>query len=655
MSNCRRRYGATSWSRMALTGWIGYCALLQVAGWALSAVGQLNARGYVAVLALATVAAVLVCRRRAASGRAPSSHLPKLLRRFRRRLPLAFAVVAVLAAVGGLLHAPSNYDGLTYRIPRVLHWLAADRWHWVSSDFPRLNPRGCGWEWVAAPVIALLKTDRPLFLLNVISFLMLPGLVFSVLSRLGVRRRVAWHWMWVLPTGYCYLLQAGSIGNDLFGATFALAAVHFALRARQSQRPSDFWWSVLAAALATGVKSSNLLLGLPWLAAAGPALKHLFVPRVPTLLLALAAVLCSAIPISLLNVRYCGDWSGQVLENAAMGGAPAVRLPVNTLWLALRHVAPPVFPWAGTWNDAVQHGLPAEWKRRLEKLFEPAEAGFRLGELESEEGAGLGFGVCVFLMLSWLAARRTQSPANRKPLGRPLSLVTPAAWLAVLLFMSQSGLSAITRLLAPFYVLLCVPILRGAGHAVVIRRRLWRSGAFAVFALGALLLALNPARPLWPATTCLRLFGAENSAHPLVRRAWAVYSTYQERPRAFEPVLRVLPRDANPLGFITFDDPETSLWRPFGSRRIVHVRRSDVAQSLRDRSIRYVLVGEERLRVHFGETLTQLQTRLDAEVLAQLTLRVRAGRGPEQWYLLRVRDASGPRPSESRAPKATAF
>ncbi len=98
-------------------------------------------------------------------------------------------------------------------------------------------------------MLALLKTDRPLFLLSVISFPLLPGLVFSVLVRLGVRARVAWHWMWLLPTGYCYLLQGGSIGNDLFGATFALAAMHYALRAQQSLRASDFWLSVFAVAL----------------------------------------------------------------------------------------------------------------------------------------------------------------------------------------------------------------------------------------------------------------------------------------------------------------------------------------------------------------------------------------------------------------------
>ena len=58
-------------------------------------------------------------------------------------------------------------------------------------------------------------------------YLFFPGLVFSVLTRLGVSRRVAWHWMWLAPTGYCFVQQAGSIGNDAFGAMLAPAAKRF--------------------------------------------------------------------------------------------------------------------------------------------------------------------------------------------------------------------------------------------------------------------------------------------------------------------------------------------------------------------------------------------------------------------------------------------
>src|SRR5487761_2777106 len=214
--------------------WVWFCACLNVAGWTLSALHQLNAGGYTVTL-LVGLAALLAWQKQTGPPFFPGGH--KLSRRFRRAFPLAFLILAAMAFFGGALYAPTNYDALAYRLPRVLHWLAADQWHWIHSFFPRLNTRSCGIEWVSAPVLALLKTDRPLFLINIVSFLLLPGLVFSVFTRLGVRRRAAWHWMWIVPTGYSFVLQAGSIGNDLFGAPFALASVDFALRARDSRSP----------------------------------------------------------------------------------------------------------------------------------------------------------------------------------------------------------------------------------------------------------------------------------------------------------------------------------------------------------------------------------------------------------------------------------
>ncbi|HEY1790484.1 MAG TPA: hypothetical protein VGJ73_20220, partial [Verrucomicrobiae bacterium] len=256
----------------SLTLWIWLCAGLNVAGWALSAVGQLNVAGYIVIL-LIIAAAFFLRRRHDKPERSRCSRSRKWLHRFKRPFPFAFLVLSVMAFVGGAIYAPTNYDGLAYRLPRVLHWLAAGQWQWIHTDFPRLNNRGCGIEWVSAPLIAILKTDRFLFLINFIPFLFLPGLTFGVLSRLGVRRRVAWHWMWIAPTGYCFLLQAASIGNDAFGAPFALAAILFALRARVSGCARDLFTSIVSAALMTGVKTSNLPLLLPWAVAILPALK----------------------------------------------------------------------------------------------------------------------------------------------------------------------------------------------------------------------------------------------------------------------------------------------------------------------------------------------------------------------------------------------
>lgn len=615
--------------------WVLICTLLNAAGWILSALGQLNFLGYSVVLVLSGAATGWWwCRAQ------PQFRIGFRRCRFRRVFPLAFAVVAALAILGGVLHAPSNYDGLAYRTPRVLHWLAAGHWHWVYSDFPRLNPRPCGWEWVTSPLILFTGTDRLLFLINAVSFLLLPSLTFSLLTRLGVRSRVAWHWMWLFPTGYTYLLQAGSIGNDLFGSVLGMAALDFALRARRNRRLGDVWLATLAVALATASKASNLPLGLPWLIAVWPALGVLRSRWGSSALVGLLAVLVSLVPTALLNIKYCGDWSGQAVENAAYGGVPVLRLAVNSVGFTFQNFCPPIFPFSNLWNAWVQKVLPPALSVQIQRYFESGPAGFKLGEMQIEEGAGLGFGICVLLLVTVIclgrgAFRLSSRNAQRQPFTRPW-LVCLGGWVAVLVLMAQCGVSGGVRYLGPYNLLLIAPFMLGSAHSHLIRRTWWRAGAGTVFAMAGLLLAANPARPLWPATWILRAAGAEKSGNGIGHRAWTVYSVYAQRADAFAPVRAILPAQANPLGFISFDDPETSLWRPFGSRRILHIPQAESAAEMRARGIKYVLASSVTLTNNWRSSLDVWLRHANGEVVTRLPLELRAGDGPKEWYLIKL-------------------
>lgn len=160
---------------------------------------------------------------------------------------------------------------------------------------------GCVFEWLSAPLILFTRTDRLLFLINLASYLMLPGLIFSVFTRLQVRPRTAWWWMWFLSSGWCFALQAGSDVNDSFAAIYPLAAVDFALRARESKRVADLWLSVLAAALLTRVKQNNIPLALPWAMAAWPSVRLLLARPVASTLVGATGLLVSAVTGTVLT------------------------------------------------------------------------------------------------------------------------------------------------------------------------------------------------------------------------------------------------------------------------------------------------------------------------------------------------------------------
>ena len=619
--------------------WIWICAYLNCAGWVLSWLHQLNAGGYAVALALGLAGGLVWCRK-TGGPLCPELRWSKLRRRFRHAFPLAFLVLAALAFLGGALHPANNYDTLAYRTPRVLHWLAAEQWHWVHTDFPRLNTRTAGFEWLTAPQFLFLKTDRFVFLLNVIAFLLLPGRVFAVLTRLGVRPRAAWHWMWLFPTGYGYVLEAGSVVNDMFGALMAFAAIEYALRASREKNLSCLWTAGLAAALMTAVKAFNIMLLLPWAIAALPALKLLRRRPAASLAVLLLAASASIVPTGVLNWNQCRDWTGLKVEQPTIGGGgKPYRLLANAVNLPLANLAPPVFPFTAPWERLVDRVVPPGLAANLRANMEGGLAKFQIPEMQVEESAGLGAGVTLLLLVVFAKKIRAGEIRPQK-FWTVNTLVPLAAWACLGVFMVQIGVSGSARYLLPFYPLLAAPILTGVVAANFFQSRLWRGAALAVFAVAALLLVLSPPRPLWPASTVLRALDAEHSQNRWLQRAWNVYSTYGSRADGFAPVIAALPPDANPLGLLEFDEPETGLWRPFGARRILQFCHDDLPADLRARGIKYALVSERTLDEHYQNYQmkpAELLQRLNAETVRRFELKLLAGKPPQGWLLIRIR------------------
>jgi hypothetical protein len=260
-----------------------------------------------------------------------------------------------------------------------------------TGDY-RMNNRACGIEWLSAPILLFTRSDRALFLLNFIPFMLLPGLIYGVFTQLGIARQVASSWMWLLPTGYSFLLQAGSVANDTFPTVYALAAIYFGIRARTTRQFSDLMISTLSVALLTGAKASNLPLVLPWLVVVIPLAPMVRANLGAGAMTLAVAALVSFLPTAILNILYCGDWSGLVLERHGMDMKnPLVGVWGNLLLFACHNLFPPFFPFAGWWNRSILSLLPGFMR---DPLMENFEAGFQMvWELQHEDWSGLGFGL----------------------------------------------------------------------------------------------------------------------------------------------------------------------------------------------------------------------------------------------------------------------
>jgi hypothetical protein len=626
--------------------WIWISVLATAAGWILSAVGQLNRTGYLVFFGLATSLYIFGRKRFGWSAGPTSLNLKKLRRRFNRPWPLCFAIVSLLVFLGAILYPPSNHTALSYRTPRVLHWLAEGHWHWIHTPDYRMNNRACGIEWLSAPLLLFTRTDRLIVLLNFIPFLLLPGLIFSVCRRLGVRGRVAWNWMWILPSGYNFLLQAGSAGNDTFPTIYALAAIDFGCRAWKSRRLSDLWMSGLSAALLVGAKASNLPLLLPWALLVLPLLPLVKQRPVSTAAIGLVAALVSFLPTAILNLIYCHDWSGLNLELAGMDMKnPIVGIWGNAFLFLLGNFAPPFFPLAGWWNQNALSILPHAIVTPMVANF---EQGFHiLGEMPTEDWVGIGFGISVLVAASLVGSfvNRSKSrqvttenvPANARPippLVRRCALVAP--WIALLAYCTKSGMVTGARLISPYYPLLLALVLVGPGSARVVRSRWWRILIWVNFLLAVAVLALTPGRPLWPAQTILSRLQATHPASRGITRALDVYGVYSIR---FDPLAKIrdfLPHSEKTIGFMgTEDDIDMSLWRPFGTRRVEHILLTDSVDDIQCRNIQYVVVGGFNL-TQKGTTLAAWLDRTHGKVIATMTAKIKVAEGPQEWYVIRL-------------------
>lgn len=557
---------------------------------------------------------------------------------WRRFLPFCFLTLASLSFLAGLLYAPNNFDALTYRIPRVMHWLQNDGWLWIHTDNARMNTRATGFEWLMAPQLSALKTDRFIFLVNWFSYLLLPGLLFSFLRSLGTTGRSAWIWMWVFPLGLGYVLQASGIANDAFATPYGLAALVGGMNFFRTGRQRDFYFAWLAAALLTGTKASNL----PWLLPIGAVLlggmlrqakkMSAFFPGAVPLLLLIGLI--SFLPSAWMNHRHCGDWTGTSLENARFVKSTWVGWLGNGLQILAQNFSPPVLPEARALEQSLVEYLP---HKLLVSLRENFESAFRLGlgELPTE-GSGLGLGVSLCLLYAALQGG-FYSAFYRLRVSGPPRLILWLGPLALLWFLSKSALAGVSRVILPYFPLATSPIMARAGGDQLRQSRIFKGLVIFSFlsALGAVI--LDPSKPLWPATKSLASPSAYPSWEKIRLRAYTVYKNYGQRAEVYRPARALLPAGTMRLGFFNgTDDPVASLWKPYGTLQVEEVTSSESLADLQRRKLSLILAGERGIRERRGQTLEEWQSSLGAIQIGKVTLQPAVQRGNEIWVLLAI-------------------
>lgn len=619
--------GSAGWA----AHWVLLAAACNISGWMLSLVGGLTTIGFALSIPAVWLALGALCR----------PGLPiwpgrRAISRFSRprfgSLHLAFAAVAILSLLGGLLHAPNNYDAMNFRLPKVAGWLMAGEWRWFTTNLPNINTRACGMEWVMAPIMIWTGGDRALFLLNQIPFLLLPGLVFGVFRGLGVAGRSSRFWMWVLPSGYGFALQAGGIGNDLPAAIFALAAFDFGFRWKKSGAAGHAFLGLLAAGMMTAVKPTTLPLLLPFtiLFFGMLALLKSHPARVALAIVPLA--LASFLPTAILNHRQCGDWTGAAAEGPALGQVvPWVGLAGNLINAPLQNLVPPVFPAANAWNESVVRWFPEPFMEKMAANFEVRGARFGVTDIQGEENAGLGLGIMAMLVAGGIFGTRA-----RPSLGWRRRAGWLAVWfvLALLAYFSKAGMTTVARHILPYYAFLIAPLLMFPRQIGAVRRRWFLVMAWAAAVSTMVMLCITPSRPVLPMAAATRAL-EERFPSGTTRRLALGYEVYRSRADILGPLRDALPAGTKVIGLINHSaGPEAPLWKPYGSREVRHLLPGTEPQDAPGGPVRHVVINTDSFRERRGETPEQWLSRTGGSILLRREIRPLVKEPASEWWVV---------------------
>lgn len=599
----------------------------QASGWILSWLGALHTQGYLLATPVALIVGIVFWR-----STTPSAAKPLSLKKWRRRLKttpslIAWCIVCTLIGYGAIANAPTNYDAVTYRLPRLLYWLQEHRWHWIDGIEYRHNISGLGFEWLSAPFIVLTQSDRGLFLINFIPFLLLPGLFYTAACGLGIRKRVARWWMWVWPMTYGIALQAGSIGNDMIAAALALASLAFAAQAKQGRPWLCLFLSALAAAAMTSIKATTLPLGLPigiywtWV-----AWKNLGWYKTSTVVLTSLPIIsvASFLPIAIACTAYTGVWSGNP-DNRHKGHPehPVAGIIGNSIEFASGLVQPPIFPLSGKVNASLNQFVSEQDWYRWTKANYPRLYPSLGGELPSEEGAGVGVAITALLCLSLFGYRFKKNAVPTIPPLIQHALIFGTA-IGLLAYMAKVGVGGAARLTLPFVPLIILSFLILQKQLITKNSRI--NTLLQVFPAVCLMpaLILNPNRPIIPvALIC------EHPDIPLAfkQRLTSVYTAYQGRATLLAPLQQQVPSNEI-IGFAgNGDHSALGLFKPYGTRKVITLTPQT------EKQLNWIVATAEGIECQMHMSHKQWEARQNFKKIHELKIVSKVSQGPELWYI----------------------
>jgi hypothetical protein len=513
-----------------VSAWIGVSATVVISGWCFSFLGILGLVWIPDAFAL-LAGIVLVMRSYPAVSAAERNVVLRLF------LSPPFLLLGGLILAAIVCYPPVTYDSVSYRLPRILLWLQEGRIAHLPVSDERINSMTHVWELLTLPVVKVWGESLP-EATSFIGWVMTILISFDFARRLGADERKA-VWMAMIPaSAFGCVLQAAGTSNDLLATAFVLASAWFAVSSLDDHATRRWCtlMSALSLALAAGTKPHFMVLGLPW------CLWFVISPGAPwrslrwfdPLWAVPSGLLLSALPALILNKIHYGRMTG---PNEIMEGSheALVNLAASASMVIWQQLQLPLNPLAAHWNE-IQRGWVASssWHEKVPKL------GFGMSEIPLADNASLGIAVFAVLLYGFLLAIR-----NKRRVATWCWWCMASGLAAFCLAGSKVVPATIGRSFLGFLMLAAPVSLAGLMplKISVIRRCSWICAVFA-----AIVLAITPTHPLWPAAFLLGNLQSSGT-HTSLQSRISKYVSFTERHDAGKDLIDLVNND-KPLGVL---------------------------------------------------------------------------------------------------------
>jgi hypothetical protein len=304
------------------------------------------------------------------------------------------------------------------------------------------------------------------------------------------------------------------------------------------------------------------------------------------------------------------------------GGTPAKiwEEPVRSYsQLAFALFALPVNPVAGqmtTWINRMAEEIT--FFRRLNWHHQ------RIYPILIPERASLSFFATLALLIGMFRKKKRFRNFKWLALGSVIAMII-AIWIST---PGNAGRSFIG------YCMLMFP-LAFVGLASV-RKQVLMTWGLVCFAAGIMTIVINPASPLWPAQAVIKRLPASWVVGTDIQR----YPQYSRRIESGRALVAAVPKGEKVIGAILniSGTPSVELWKPYALNRQVQFYSPQVAaEKLKQDGVSYIVVKNVDL-ISNGKLSLELLKRFSAEVIMKKEFTSYMQRGPETWFLVKVKE-----------------